>query len=58
MNYETWKRERGCERKATYFCELCANAAVLRLWKQGKYARKYRCDYCTNFHLTTTGEPD
>jgi len=52
--YAGWWRDRECTRKSgAWATKLGANAAVLAIWRQGRWARPYRCGWCGCWHLTT-----
>lgn len=57
VSYADWREHRTCSRKTRrYDTQLDANTAVLHLWRQGKKAAAYRCEYCGFWHLTTHPE--
>ena len=56
--YGTWRRERGCERKRPYHCQLDANQAVLAFMRDGKRMTTYTCEWCGLIHLTSGSQDE
>lgn len=58
IGYEQWVRRRSCLSKRRYTRQYDARAHVLRLWRQGKSAHEYRCEFGDHWHVTSRVEEE